>query len=295
MSIPEVEDWTQLIQLMGQYAGTPTLVAVDAAGNIIAIMKGEYGGALKTLATDAGGRLIAILTDPEDISGVFRQMGLAELASRLGYPGTCDRRGDLLWFTTFENGLQGALISSDHADSKGYLSTNRALHGAYSVRLDPRGAANAYVNWSRVFHWPVAGRLGVELALSTDTNPLYVTISMFYYDGTDYWLGRIRYDPATGNWLIIPSSGVNTVILAGFYLQQGPSAWHAIKLVIDVDTKEYVRVVIGRNSIDLSAYDLYTAASAAIGQLEIRIQCDASAAMSEAIHIDGVIITQNEP
>lgn len=61
MPVPEVEDWTQLIQLMGQYDTTPTLVAVDASGNIIAVMRGDDAGTLRTLAVDSNGQLYVLV------------------------------------------------------------------------------------------------------------------------------------------------------------------------------------------------------------------------------------------
>jgi len=83
----------------------------------------------------------------EQTSTVHLVQDVGELAARLGSIVTFDRRGNVIWLTSFEDGLQGTSFGVDHVDSKGTLSTNRALGGAYSIRLDPRGAADAYVNW----------------------------------------------------------------------------------------------------------------------------------------------------
>jgi len=109
VAIGPAPDWVNVNWLVGDYSGTPTLIAVDADGNIIVVMKGEYEGSLKTVAVDEGGRILMIPTDPADIWGNAISIGLGELIAALSVAKRFDKRGSVLFLEDFENGL-GTLI-----------------------------------------------------------------------------------------------------------------------------------------------------------------------------------------
>jgi len=54
-------DWHAQTLIKGSHVGTLTPVAVDALGNLLALMQGSFGGAPKTIATDTNGVMLANL------------------------------------------------------------------------------------------------------------------------------------------------------------------------------------------------------------------------------------------
>lgn len=226
---------------------------------------------------------------------IHRLDDMAELAARLTSINTFDRAGNVVWITDFESGLQGTVCGVDDAASTGALSVERAYHGNYSVKLDPQGASGAYANWARVIQFVLTGKVGAEIAVSTDADPLYITLWAYYMDGTTCQRGGLRYDPSTGNWDIGTVDGTWTNVLAGHKIQQGAGAWHNIKLVIDAKTGKYVRAIISKEVVILSEYDLYSYSYGGLGQLFVKFQIDGSAAKHAAVWLDSVIVTQNEP
>ena len=226
---------------------------------------------------------------------IFQTQDAGELAVRLGSIDVFDRRGNVIWLTNFGDGLQGCTPTVDHTDSKWALTANRAFSGAYSLKLDPRGAADAYAEWGRVLHFLNPTRLGFETVISLDTDPASVRWSMWYFDGTNRVYSAVWYYPATGDWKILKADGNVVTVLAGAKLQQGPAAWHHVKMVIDVETEKYAFLLIDKNEVNLSAYALKKDASADLGQLLVTVTCAGSVDASEAIFVGGVIITQNEP
>lgn len=228
--------------------------------------------------------------------GGFPMIGdLAEQAVRLGSINAFDRRGTTIWMTDFENGLQGSTFGTDHANSEGIMSATRSYHGAYSIKLDPRGAAESYVEWSRVIHYLEGGRVGLEVSVSLDDSPDSVRIKLLYFDGTTQSRAELHYDHASGNWTVRTGIATWETILSGYKLQTGAAAWHPIKLIVDFDNGEYVRAQMSRRSVDISAYDLYTVGSGNLGQLSARVMAYGAVAAHAPVWADGIIVTQNEP
>lgn len=295
MTIGPAPDWTDVTWLVANYEGTPTLVGVDGDGNLIAVMKGEYAGTLKTLKTDEDGRLIAILTDPEDVWGVFQQMGLGGLAAVLHPAKRFDFRGHVVWWTDFDEGLQGSLPASDHVDSTYSISTDRASSGGMSLKLDPRGADDAYVEWSRTLGMAVPKKVGYGTSISLDDSPYLLRWLIYYYDGTNRNQGQLRYDPDSGDWEIRKADGDFETILEGYELRTGSSTWHEVKLVVDFENDIYLRLLVGDHEVDLSEYGLYVTAAADLKGVVVLFAAFGSVDVSEACYLGSVVVTQNEP
>ena len=219
----------------------------------------------------------------------------AELAARLGSPVTYDRTGSVIWYTDFEHGLQGSEFGVDHPDSKGQLTSNRAYRGSFSCMLNPREVAGSYVNWGRVIHFLQKGPIAVEMSVSTDADPDAIRLTMYYFDGNRVLTGLVHYQTDGGYWKIITKDIPWVTVLEGVELQQGPAAWHPVKLVIDTEKKAYVRLLVANVVVDLTEHKLTDNPSEALGQLEFRVNVYGSETRHAAGYIDSVIVTQNEP
>lgn len=122
MALPEVPDWTQLIQLMGQYGGVPKLIATDENGQLYIVIQGELtgitgdvnvtqeekdreiqgadGATLRTVAVDASGQIIMV---PRGQSGNYM------LVDASGY------------LTSVMKGLEGANLRTIAVDADGNI------------------------------------------------------------------------------------------------------------------------------------------------------------------------------
>lgn len=232
------------------------------------------------------------VTGGPPISGFYDQ---GEIAARLGSPVVYDKAGILIWYTDFEHGLQGSVFAVDDTDSKGSLTASRSHHGAFSCMFDPRAADGAYVQWGRVVHFLPEGPIGVEMSVSTDADPEAVRLELIYRDGERALGSLVHYQTDGGYWKIYTKGGVWETVLEGFELQQGPAAWHPIKLVIDTKKKAYVRLLAARHVILLDQYELTDVPDTALGHLEVRIFVYGNETRHAAAYVDGVIVTQNEP
>lgn len=295
MSIPEVPDWTQLIQLMGQYDSTPTLVAVDANGNIIAIMKGEYAGTLKTLATDADGRLLAVLTDPEDIAGVFRQMGLAELSARFDPIFAYDRRGDIVWWDDFESGFtkwETDIVASGAALE---ISAESSFRNAYSLKMTAGSDGMSDVGMAKDVAFTVLGKFGMVAAFTLASQTTKVTLGLYIFDGTAQWQGRVHYDSANSKITYQDDAGVEQDLATGVVLYEDDKCYHPLKFVVDGAAHEYMRLLLAGTEYDMSGLGLRTVADASAPRLALRVYHTGTAGQTPKIYLDNIVVTQNEP
>lgn len=232
------------------------------------------------------------VTGGDALTGFYDQ---GEMAARLGSPVVYDKSGILVWYTDFEHGLQGHSFVTDHTDSVGSITASRAYHGSFSAKFDPRNADDSYVRLSRVLALLPAGRVGYELSLSPDTDLEKVRLLMWYRDEGRELYGALEYTPEGGVWKIKDRDVSWTPVLEDFELQQGPGAWHPIKLVINTNTKKYTRLLVSRHAVPLTDYNLYDTATDRLGQLEIRVSVYGTTGTHAPAYIDGIIITKNEP
>ncbi len=234
-------------------------------------------------------------------SGIKKQtvftvpLDLAELAARLGSIVTYDRRGDVIAMFTFDQGIQGAPIGVDHGDSVGSLSTETALSGPWSLKMNPRAAADAYVNWRNLVFPLTVGKIGAEFALCVIDSPEEIYFRLMYFEAAHWHSGHLTYYPATGDWKILKTDDSEKTILSGYELQTGPAAWHYVKIVIDTETDKFLRILIDDETPDVSGLDLREGSPGALGSVEVKVEVTGSVASSGPIYLDSVIVTQNEP
>lgn len=227
-------------------------------------------------------------------SPLHRTTDLAELAARMGSPVAYSRSGNVVWITSFEEGLQGVTFSSDHVDSVGSLSAARAFRGSFSCKLDPRDADGSYVRWSRVIGLLEPSLIGMEASFSLDDSPDALRMTMWYRDGENELYAPIVYETDGGLWKIRDATLGWVTVLEDFELETGANAWHTIKFVIDTENEKYVWLLTAKHVIDLGDYSLLKSASTDLGQLYFRVTAYGIPAKHAPVYFDGVVITQNE-
>lgn len=229
---------------------------------------------------------------PGPIQGSYDQ---GEMAARLGSPIIYDKAGLLVWMTDFSRGLQGAVPGTNGEGGTYQISSARSHFGPFSLKLDPAATAGSYVEWGSVVQFIESGKVGLEALISHDTDPDGIRLKMLYFDGTTQQRAELHYDPATGDWTV--RTGITTweTVIESFKLQQDPTCWNPIKLVIDVENGAYVRVQVAREVEEITQHSLYSLPSPNLGQLACRVMAYGDSDAHAPIYVDAVIVTQQEP
>ena len=289
-------DYTDVTLIKGTDAdGNLVTIAVDAAGNIIAVMKGEYAGTLKTLAADDQGRLIAIITDPADVWGYAKQMGMAELATRLGSVATFDKRGDVIWMDDFESGVERWKYEEDVAGGSLVWSPYRAKSGAFSAALTPPPQQYKQAYMSHYFNISVLSKMGFEFSWVNTSHPYWLGLKISLYDRTYLHQPEILCYPGEAHIDYRDENSNMQYLTTNFTFRDHPWVFHTIKLVLDFTTKKYLRLIADDTEFDMSTFQYPLEASSYAPHGWMTIFVASYNATPPTYYIDSAIITTNEP
>lgn len=281
--------------MYGDDSGTPRVVAVDGSGNIVGVFKGDDGGTLRTLAVDGSGRLLAVITDPEDAAGQSHRLGAAELAVRLGSPHSYDRRGDVLWYDSFDGNINKWDVTEVYQADKGSISFDTARSGICCAKLHTSDAAGAKVSLIRALPYPLVSRVGFEVSFATPDDNHLLFLMIYIYGAESYHRAGLMYDPAntaikywhdSAGW--IQRGGARKI----FY---GKNAWNTMKLVVDLAASEYERLLLNDTDLSMDSYAMQEDFVVESPRLQLELWSIYVPTGAADTYYDDAIITQNEP
>jgi len=228
-------------------------------------------------------------------AGIVAIGDLGELAVRLGSPTIFDRRGDVFFIDTFEVGLVrwSKLFYGTGAGVE--LSLEYAHHGGYSVKLiggsgDGRSAM--------IFHdfqalWP--GKWGIECACAYNDDTEEVWWEFMYGDGSKFYYFRVVNNNEEETLSYYDETGATITFATDVPSLIGPPLWFGVKLVVDIDTKEYVRFKLGQNEWDLTGKKPRFTTYVGSPYFRIYLPVYSKAGVNGIFFIDSVVVTFNEP
>ncbi len=231
-----------------------------------------------------------------EVSGVHPLLSdLGELAARLGSIVRYDRRGLVFLLDDFESPTLNWLASSNAGGTDPVLSSVSVWEGAQSVYLATAAEASTYAAIQRNFPLVRSGKIGIECtALLGIHTPGYLRARMLIYNGTNYLRAELRLDNEAGTATIVTPSG-NIEVATNCFPPLLSNCFMPVKLVVDIDTGLYTRLIIGPTEYDLSAYSLVTvgAATDIVIIVQVYLQGDVVEVMST--YLDNFIYTNSEP
>jgi len=218
-----------------------------------------------------------------------------ESAARLGSINVYDRRGWTVWMDDFE---EPALKWAANAIGLGLapvLSTVRSYMGTQSLSFWTWAGAGARSQASRAFSLIRLGRVGIEFTIYLGTStPGYFRLYFRIYDGVNYADADLRLDSEARTATIITPDGPEVVATNCFRVGAN-RIWLPVKLVVDMDTDMYTRLLIGPQEIDLSPYALVAGLPTTERLIEVFLQLQGDVAGDMEANLDNFILTQNEP
>lgn len=220
---------------------------------------------------------------------------LGELAVRLKSIVSYDRRGDVVWLDDFEGPvlLWKTALSGTGAESA--LYSEYARNGSQACKLTAGEGAEEFAEIYRYITSHKLGRIGAEFSFTVDPDTLYVQVYLDYHDGTNLHRAAARYSKTNAKWQYLNSSNNWTDFLTSKDLENVHHTFHTMKIVADMATEKFVRILTNEDSTDLSTIDLRKQLSSVLPCIQITITHVSSHASVKSIYIDDVIVTQNEP
>ena len=220
---------------------------------------------------------------------------VGEAVVRLGSPHLWDRRGDVVYLTAFDNGLEAVFLDDSSPEVVATLCTGNARQGAFAVRIAGDGSAAGVGGVNVYVPLPVSSRVGFEASWSG------TFIQNWYYQRLMWWRGReaywaaVRYVPLTYVLQRYAPPGVWETFAEDVYDSGGSQAANTLKLVVDTESLTYVRTVMNDREIGMTQPIVDLGPGGPANSLE------ASAGYYRVLDsigysvIDSLIVTQNEP
>lgn len=260
-----------------------TLHGEDSYGNLITVMVDDHG------------RLQAILTDPEDIFGHPAYVSVGELAARLGSINTYERRGNVVWMDDFEDAPLKWRTDTQGAGAAVARDTASAYRKGHSLKLTTGNATDDYAGVIHDSYVPHTTKLGWECAFALGSVIKTFDIGASIKDGADAYLAYLRYAASLDKLQIRTGVGTYTDIATSVVLFEEDIGYHIWKLVIDWDTKYYLRAYLDGVEYDISAYQIPSFTQVVTPRMETSIYAYSPANANRYVYVDDFILTQNEP
>ena len=289
-------DWLRATALLGQHLGNYYVVAVDADGNMYALLQGEtIDGDLQTVRLDDEGRISAFVIDSTDAWSRMLTIGNAELAVRLGSPVAYDRRGQVFLAEDFEQGWARWVSHIQGVGAASALDPTTSATGGYCVKCTAGTTLGkySYILFRRGV-LPV-GRLGIEFSFAVPGTVSFVFLNLSLDDGVALHPLKFRwYLVGTDLQIYVATTGMTSVgtgILADAHKQR----FNTLKGVADLTTGKYVRLLFNQQEIDISDYAIPTAGAGVRPRITVEAGVYGTGGADEIVYIDDVILTFGEP
>ncbi len=228
-------------------------------------------------------------------SKVYQLTDMGELAVRLGSIVSFDRRGDVTFLDSFEFGLRAWTASTSGAGAAVDITTGAARSGFASARLVAGSDSNRAASIQHLDIMPALSALGAECSFALSSTIETLDLEHQIFDGTDFIDWRVRWDETNTRLQYFDSSGAWVTFATGVDLAGGAGLFHTMKLRVDFAKRQYINVVFNETSYGLDGIAPQVTASPLRPQLITEILLTGRSGQNDRVHIDDVILTQNEP
>lgn len=225
---------------------------------------------------------------------IFRLDDMSELAVRLGSFVTYDRRGDVIFADSFEDGDYRWLLNYINYPAYKVISIDYAKSGAVSCKITTAPYQNSMAGILCVLMYPLATEMGMEFSYLYDSNASYVDgdFVITYNDVTYHY--SYRHDVQNKAIYIYTQDGfvkVDDTKLSKW----GVEYFVPTKIVANLEAERYERLMLGSREYDLSDYSPYIYPYGEVDKITVSISVQASRNYETILYVDDVVLTVNEP
>ena len=243
-----------------------------------------------------------VFADPIDPWGQRVLIGAGELAARLGSIVRYHKSGEVIFMEDFEDATLnkwGKFESGETGDSE-YLTIDRSLSGNYSAKLTTAAGVDHMSGIYRYFHIPPSKNIGLEVSFTEQATcgAFYLHLQFSQTDINRVTRPQIRYYITTETLKYLDSDNVLQTLATDVIIESTSEerCFNTMKLIVDLDNKEYKKLLLNENTYDMSGIKIRSMAGTShpVAMLEIGNISDPTTAYG-IMYVDNIIVTQNEP
>jgi len=220
---------------------------------------------------------------------------LSELAVRMGGINRFDRLGTVLFQEAFQYGLG---MWYPRYDPVGCIPTLSALYYStlpYSIKCITIDNIDDYSGISLTLPVPYTSVMGFEVHFKVIGTTDFLDLRTAIYTGNDKYRMHVKIKVNPDEISIYnPDEGYDAIHTKEIYYD-GSSPFHVLKVVADIVSGNYSRLVFDGIDYIITDYPLYSVGSEIWPHLSLHYNLENTLAASQTVYIDNVIITMNEP
>lgn len=220
---------------------------------------------------------------------------MAELAVRMGSVVSFDRRGDVILYDDFTGGTCKVEVTGSGTGNEIYPTLGWGLYRDIALMLKTGSGAGDASGFSRDIYFPVLGNIGLETAFCPQPNMSRFEIWLRVFTGTQEIRFKVYYKHTDGKIYLQHCDGLYYVIGTPGVQKQGGITYCTFKLVGNILTSKYVRVLFNSHTYLVSDYAPYVLSDTTAKSLRAYIITFNNTAGAIEVPVGYYIITQNEP
>jgi len=219
---------------------------------------------------------------------------MAELGARLGAVSTYDRGGTTLFADNFDNGLAPYSAQLGGTGAKAEIVSGTTHVSGYGVKLTAGSDGNHSAGILKRLQPQALSMMGFEVVFSLESNILFAVLSIQRNTATKLKQWVIDWETATG-YLRVGTRSEGWVILATIPLPiDDEEIFHSMKVVIDLESDYYVRLMVDQNLYNLSAYQGGQEDEETNQRLEFYAANEGREGENDTMYLDEFIVTTDE-
>jgi hypothetical protein len=207
-----------------------------------------------------------------------------------------DGRGRIIWFDNFKQGLQkwntftgGNGIAPTHVHYNGYY------YGYYGcVIFDPvdsTGMSGMFFQQNISF----GNKVGLEIYVRLTSNHGRAIFRVQESDVDGHAYTALGYIEETSGDVFITTPSGDVKVYDNPSDAYVSDHWTNFKIVGNFTTGKFYKLIIGGNSVDLSAYDMVAASTGIKGRVYIDLRIEGKVGKTGQMYIGGVLVNVDEP
>ena len=225
----------------------------------------------------------------------FSLQDLGELAVRLGSFHIADRRGELIFSDDIRGGLAGWSVAIGGTGASVSVVAGVRLHNKFSILLTGGSTSTKAALISTFIPVTQRSKIGFETALQIGNNLDTITGELDYFSSIVNYTAQFRIDRVNhllqlldefGAWITPYPFSLNSLTSGSIC---------NLKLVFDILTGKYVRLILNGLEVDISAYGMSDPGSSVENTFRILYDARSAGAFNGACYVNHVIVTANEP
>ena len=279
--------------LKGLDGATLRTLAVDASGNLVSVMKGQGTTGLETVKLDDDGRMYAYISDENDQWGNPIPTGLTELAARLGSPVAYERRGQVIFMETFDQGVDDWIWTTETGDSTIQLSAASKVHGGYSALMHRTRSTGGWNKLGRRFALGASTTVGLGVWFRMAGTPHRIRFNLLVDTQSDTFKGGLMIDIDAGLIYYKDSAGADQAFTVYPCYPTAEKHFHYIKFTLDFDAATYGYAIVNGSEVDLSAHSLETGLTS-MRQVLSTVEIYAEVGNDADVYVDSLVLTTME-